>query len=202
MLEFWLRKLQINEISKVVVNTHHLADLVVSEIIQSNISSDVQVFHENKLLGTAGTLLANLELTFDSDVLVLHCDNFSDIDISDFLSAHNLRHRECLITMAIFETNNVQMSGMVETDEDGIVRKLIEKPKYSDLTMANAALYIFDKRALNEILEKYGNAKDIVNDILIHFIGRIQTYSWSGFHMDMGSLENLKIIRDKFESKS
>jgi mannose-1-phosphate guanylyltransferase len=201
MLEFWLRKLQINEISTVVVNTHHLADLVINEINQSNTSNNVQIFHEHKLLGTAGTLLANLDSTLDSEVIVVHCDNFSDIDIGDFLSAHRKRHRECLITMAIFETNNVQMSGMIEIDEDGIARKFIEKPRHSELTMANAAVYIFDKQALNEIHEKYCGAQEIVNDILIHFIGRIQTYSWPGFHMDMGTLENLKTIRDRYESK-
>lgn len=201
MLEFWLRKLQINEISTVVVNTHHLADLVISEINKSKTSTDVQIFHEHKLLGTAGTLLANLESTLDSEMLVVHCDNFSDIDIGDFLSAHSQRHKECLITMAIFETNNVQMSGMIEIDEDGIVRKFIEKPRYSELTMANAAIYVFDKRALNEICDKYDDAEDIASDILIHFMGRIQTYSCSRFHMDMGTLENLKIIRDKFDSK-
>jgi len=199
MLEFWLRKLQIIEVSKVVVNTHHFSELVTNEINELNLTKDVQIFHEEELLGTAGTLLANLEPTLDSDLLVVHCDNYSEIDLDNFLRMHGQRNRECVITMAIFKTNNVQMSGMVETNETNIICNFIEKPMYSELTMANAAIYIFDKQALKEIRKKYVDALDIARDILPNFIGRIQAYSITGFHMDMGTIENLAMICDRFE---
>jgi mannose-1-phosphate guanylyltransferase len=199
MLEFWLRKLEIIEVSKVVVNTHHFSELVSNEISVINVARRVQIFHEEELLGTAGTLLANLEPTLDSDLLVLHCDNYSEIDLLDFIRMHSQRNRECVITMAIFETDNVQMSGMIETDETNIVCNFIEKPMYSELTMANAAIYIFDKQALKEIRKKHVDALDIARDILPNFIGRIQAYSIKGFHMDMGTPENLEIIRKKLE---
>jgi len=199
MLEFWLRKLERIEVSKVVVNTHHFSELVSNEINVINVTRKVQIVHEEELLGTAGTLLANLEPTFDSDLLVVHCDNYSEIDLDDFIRMHSQRNSECVITMAIFKTNNVQMSGMVETDETNTICNFIEKPMYSELTMANAAIYIFDKQALKEIRKKYVDALDIARDILPNFIGRIQAYSITGFHMDMGTTENLAMIRDRFE---
>jgi len=199
MLEFWIRKLERIEVSKVVVNTHHFSELVSNEINVINVTRKIQIFHEEELLGTAGTLLANLEPTLDSDLLVIHCDNYSEIDLDDFIRMHSQRDRECVITMAIFKTNNVQMSGMVETDETNTICNFIEKPMYSELTMANAAIYIFDKQALEEIRKKYVDALDIARDILPNFIGRIQAYSITGFHMDMGTIENLAIIRDRFE---
>ena len=121
------------------------------------------------------------------------------VDLEDFIEAHNNRDSICSISVAIFETNNVQMSGMVDMDEDNIIREFIEKPMYSELTMANAAIYIFDKQAVKEIRKKYVDALDIARDILPNFIGRIQAYSITGFHMDMGTIENLAMIRDRFE---
>ena len=199
MLEFWLRKLAIQQISYIIVNTHHFADLVTREIRNSSIKKEIEIFHEDDLLGTAGTLLANLSPELESEILVVHCDNYSDININDFLVAHSQRNPECVITMAIFRTNNVQMSGMVETDMNGIVQKFVEKPEHSELTMANAAIYLFDKRAVNEIRVKYLNAHDIAKDILPHFVGRIQAYGIAEFHMDMGTIDNLTLIRSRFE---
>jgi mannose-1-phosphate guanylyltransferase len=199
MLEFWLRKLNIKSLSPVVVNTHHFAQEVNNKINEINLTERVEIFHEKKLLGTAGTLRAIAEPTSETEILVVHCDNYSEIDIEEFLRAHRNRNEKCSISMAVFETSNVQMSGMVNMDEDNIVRDFIEKPLYSDLTQANAAIYAFDPRAVKEICEKFSNAEDIARDILPHFVGRIQAYRFEGFHMDMGILENLKTIKDIFQ---
>jgi mannose-1-phosphate guanylyltransferase len=198
MLEFWLRKLDKKAISTIVVNTHHFAQKVKNEIYKIDLTGRVQIFHEKKLLGTAGTLLSVANPIMDPEVLVIHCDNYSEIDLEDFLNAHSSRNKKCLISMAIFKTNNVQMSGMVEVDKDNIIREFIEKPAHSDLTHANAAIYAFDHLAIKEICKRFPNAEDISKDILPHFVGRIQAYKFEGFHMDMGTLENLKVIQSSF----
>jgi NDP-sugar pyrophosphorylase family protein len=88
---------------------------------------------------------------------------------------------------------------MVGIDGDGVVRDFTEKPDFSNLTMANAAVYAFDLDAIQEILIKHTFANDIARDILPHFLGRIQTFEIQGFHMDMGTLENLNLVRNRFE---
>lgn len=198
MLEFWLRKLDISTVESVIVNTHHFAQKVETEINKIDTTKKIQIFHEENLLGTAGTLLSIVDPMTDNDILVIHCDNYSDIDLEDFLSSHKSRNKQCLITMAIFETNNVQMSGMVQIDEDNIVWEFIEKPVQSDLTSANGAIYAFDPLAIEEIQQKFPNSEDIAKDVLPHFTGRIQAYKFKGFHMDMGTLENLKTIKDRY----
>jgi mannose-1-phosphate guanylyltransferase len=202
MLEFWLQKLDKKSVSSIVVNTHHFAHLVKDEINKISHRGKVQIFQEKKLLGTAGTLLAIADPALDTELLVVHCDNFSEIDIEDFLKAHRNRDKKCSITMATFETGNVQMSGMVDMDGDNIIREFIEKPMHSDLTQANAAIYAFDQLAVSELREKFYGAVDIARDILPHFVGRIQGYRVKGFHMDMGTLENLREIQDKFQKVS
>lgn len=199
MLEFWLRKLDLQSISSIVVNTHHFAQKVRDEISKIRPAKELSIFHEEKLLGTAGTLLATTQLISDTEILVLHCDNYSEIEIDDFIKAHNNRNKICSISMAVFETNNVQMSGMVDLEENSIISKFIEKPIYSDLTQANAAIYAFDQHALKEICDNFSNAEDIARDILPHFVGRIHAYKINGFHMDMGTLENLKIVEERFK---
>ncbi len=199
MLEFWLQKLNTKSITSILVNTHHFADKVKKEIHEVLIDKEIQIFHEESLLGTAGTLSAIARLNPSSELLVVHSDNFSEIVMEDFLNAHNERNKNCSITIAIFKTNNIQMSGMVEIDGDGVVRDFTEKPVFSNLTMANAAVYAFDLDAIQEILIKHTFANDIARDILPHFLGRIQTFEIQGFHMDMGTMENLNLVRNRFE---
>ena len=100
MLEFWLRKLELNSIACIVVNTHHFADKVEHEIGKIYVRNKIEIFHEEVLLGTAGTLIANITSNLNSDVLVVHCDNYSGIDLEDFLRAHNNRRQDCVVTMA------------------------------------------------------------------------------------------------------
>jgi len=199
MLEFWLQKLNTKSISSILVNTHHFADKVKKEIHDVLIDKEIQIFHEETLLGTAGTLSAIARLNPYSELLVVHCDNFSEIVMEDFLNAHNERNKNCSITIAIFKTNNIQMSGMVRIDGDGVVQDFTEKPVFSNLTMANAAVYAFDLDAIQEILMKHTFANDIARDVLPHFLGRIQTFEIQGFHMDMGTIENLNLVRNRFE---
>ena len=200
MLGFWLQKLNTKSITSILVNTHHFADKVKKEIHELLIDKEIHIFHEDTLLGTAGTLNAVAKLNPSSELLVVHSDNFSEIVMEDFLKAHNERNKNCSITIAIFKTNNIQMSGMVGIDGEGVVQDFTEKPFFSNLTLANAAVYAFDLDAIEEILLEHTFANDIARDILPHFLGRIQTFEIQGFHMDMGTMENLNLVRNRFEA--
>lgn len=89
----------------------------------------------------------------------------------------------------------------VNSDENGVICKLEEKPEKSKLIWANAAIYIFDVLAIQEMQEKYSDAQEITVDILDKFIGRMQAFQIEGFHMDMGTHENLRFVRKKLEKK-
>ena len=60
ILQEWIEKLEKIETQKVLINTHYLHEKVNKFLeIQDFSKIEIDIFHEEKLLGTAGTLIAN-----------------------------------------------------------------------------------------------------------------------------------------------
>ena len=60
ILEHWLNKLEEINTERILINTHYLADKVNNFLNYDYLqNTKIQKFHENQLLGTAGTLIAN-----------------------------------------------------------------------------------------------------------------------------------------------
>ena len=76
----------------------------------------VSTFYEKSLLGTAGTLLENLDFFKDSLGLLIHADNYTDDSLNDFISRHLSKPEDCLLTMLTFKTDNPSSCGIVEKD--------------------------------------------------------------------------------------
>ena len=76
--------------------------------------------------------------------MVIHADNLSQFSVDEFISSHKKRARKCIMTMMIFETDQPENSGIVETDSDGVVVKFHEKVENPPGNLANGAVYIFE----------------------------------------------------------
>jgi mannose-1-phosphate guanylyltransferase len=102
----------------------------------------IKLVHENDLLGTAGTLIENLEFFQGEDGLLTHADNYCLADFSAFESAHKNRPPGCVMTMMTFRTDDPSSCGIVELDESGIVIEFHEKVGKPQVTLL-MELYIF-----------------------------------------------------------
>lgn len=191
MLSFWLNKLECSGLKEVFVNTHHYAEMVSGEIEKFSGNMQVHVRYEEILLGTAGTVIKNANDLSDSDALVIHCDNYSLIDLVEMFQFHRNRPIDIHVTMGVFKTKNVSGSGMVNFDADNRLLEFIEKPVTSNLEWANAAVYIFDKEVLSQASQEYLNAFDIAKDLIPRLLNQIQVYRINQLHMDMGTVEAL-----------
>lgn len=61
LLQIWIERLTGSGIGPFLINTHYLAEQVNALIGSSPFKDKVTLVHENKLLGTAGTLIDNLD---------------------------------------------------------------------------------------------------------------------------------------------
>ena len=61
LLDYWIEKLVNAGVYKILVNTHWLANKVEDYILTSKWAKYVDLVYEDKLLGTGGTLLNNIE---------------------------------------------------------------------------------------------------------------------------------------------
>ena len=128
VLEWWLKHLELIKCEKVIINTHYHADKV-SDFLKNYNQAQLQVIekYESKLLGTAGTLVANADFFQESTGILIHADNATDTDLNQLIKAHRNRPKCCILTMLTFTTDEPQNCGIVETDSDGVVQHFYEK---------------------------------------------------------------------------
>jgi mannose-1-phosphate guanylyltransferase len=189
LLEYWLRTLEAAGIERILVNTHHHADLVQAYVSHSPWASRVKLVHEEQLLGTGGTLVANAAHFRHGAMLVAHADNLSLFDAREFSDAHELRPLPAQLTMMTFATNDPSSCGIVTTDARGLVDGFFEKVANPPGNRANAAVYVFEPAVLEFALALRRSTLDISTEVLPNFIGRMWTWHNKAYHRDIGTLD-------------
>jgi mannose-1-phosphate guanylyltransferase len=187
LLGIWLERLTKAGMGPFLVNTHHLSDKVFSFIHASSFRDQVDIINEQLLLGTAGTLIDNLDFFKGQDGMLIHADNYCLEDISAFIYSHLNRPSECLITMMIFESDTPSSCGIVELDKRGVVIGFHEKVVNPPGNLANGAVYILSAKFLNWLANNNQNYKDFSTEVLPQLVGRIYTHQTSDIFIDIGS---------------
>ena len=124
LLDIWIQKLVECGVREARINTHALAKVVRAHIAQINAEGWLRLVeaYEPVLLGSAGTVTANVNLADDADeVLVIYADNFSDIDLRPLIAFHR-QHGDPL-TMVLFRRPTpqlVELSNWTRKDESSL----------------------------------------------------------------------------------
>ena len=155
----------------------------------SNLGTRLTYCVESSPLGTAGAV-KNAEQYLDNTFIALNGDIFTDLDISDMLSFH--RHKKAKATIALTWVDNPCAFGAVETDDDGRVRRFIEKPSPDQVTTnwINAGLYILEPEVLKHVPpgSHYMFEKGLF-PLLLELGEPVYGYHFSDYWLDMGTPE-------------
>ena len=196
ILEHWLNKLDYIGVENILINTHYLADKVNYFLDnQYFLNKKIYRFHEEILLGTAGTLIANSKFFLNSIGIMIHTDNFTNMKLNNLVEAHQNRPNNCLITMLTFSTNNPKNCGIVEVDQEGIVQAFHEKVENPPGNIANGAIYIFENDFLDWLKNNHPKASDFSIEVLPFLIGKIFTYHTTMTYIDIGTIKALNEAR-------
>ena len=194
LLDYWIDALAAAGVTAARVNTHAHAEKVREYITRVNASGRLRLSetHEPKLLGSAGTIAANVDLAEDDDdVIVVYADNFSDVDLGRMLAFH--RDHGDPLTMLLFRAPEPSACGIAELDEHGRIVSFVEKPSEPKSDLANGGVYIATADAYREIAAM--RAFDIGFEVLPRFVGRMRGWPWEGYHLDIGTPEALAKAR-------
>lgn len=194
LLEFWFDRLERAHIGPLLVNTHYLAKQVEEFINASPHRDQVKIVFEHELLGTAGTLIANLDFFQGQDGMLIHADNYCLADLSAFQQAHRNRPPECLLTMMTFRTDEPSSCGIVELNEDGVVISFHEKISKPPGNLANGAVYILSSELLHRLATDLHLVKDFSTEVLSSLLGRIYSYETTEIFLDIGTPENYEKV--------
>lgn len=152
----------------------------------SHLGVEIEYLEENKRLGTAGalSLMENPPL---EPLIVMNADVMTNLDFGELINHHV--QEQATATMCLREYQEIIPFGVVETDSDGAIKALKEKPKYT--FKVNAGIYVLNTTALKLIpKETFFDMPTLFEDILEND-GKCSSYNILGYWMDLGRKEDL-----------
>lgn len=185
-------------ITEMTVNTHYLSEMVALHLRQSFENLNIRIVFEPKLLGTAGTLKANIEWLAVDDFIVMHADNFFT-DTLFALTMNDLKPGN-LVRASTFITNDPKNCGVFTISEDNYVISFDEKKQHAKSNIANAAIYRFSKKTVNLVSNLNLNETDISLHVLPLVLNKIELASLKGDFIDIGTESGLKLANNLAQS--
>ena len=199
LLDIWLDAFDRAGVDEVLVNLHHLPDVVRRHLAARTGPPLVRTFFEPELLGSAGTLLANREWVEAEDFfLACYADNLTDFDLRSLIDAH--REHGATATWTVFHSANPSAGGVVELDATGRVIGFVEKPSQPVSDLTNAGMYAFDPRVLDEI--DGALPSDIGYNLLPRLVGRARAVLVEGYFRDVGTAEAYRRAREEWPARA
>jgi mannose-1-phosphate guanylyltransferase len=189
ILQIWFDLCRWYGIDEVLINLHSHAEVVRKFIEKNKNGLNVHLFEEETLLGSAGTLLANRRwVSQDTSFWVFYADVLTTADMNQML----VFHRGCgqIATIGVYEVPDPTRCGIVQTDEEGIVRDFVEKPAVPFSRLAFSGLMLATPALLDLIPEQC--PVDLGFHVLPCLVGRMAAYRISDFLIDIGTMETYR----------
>jgi mannose-1-phosphate guanylyltransferase len=186
-----LRLLGRHGLTEVVINLHHLPDVITGYFGDgAGLGMDITYSFEPELLGTAGGVKNNAGFLGGGTFLVMSGDALTDIDLTGLVSAH--RRTGSVATMAVKEVPDPSLYGVVVANDSGRVVGFQEKPTRDEARsrLCNCGIYVFEPEVLSHIppdqFDDFGRRlfPDLLREGVPFHAHAISTY-WS----DVGNLK-------------
>jgi mannose-1-phosphate guanylyltransferase len=186
LLQIWLELLEDYGVEEVLINTHYLPDCVRLFASGWLGTPKVRLSHEEKLLGSAGTIESNWDFVKDEEsFLVCNSDNLTDIDLGKLVQFH--QGHSGLVTLSLFRSETPRNCGIVEIDQKGHVFDFEEKPNAPRSSLANGGIYVMRSGVRSRLPPK--KPSDIGYDLLPQCLGEMYGWLWEGLLIDIGTQE-------------
>jgi mannose-1-phosphate guanylyltransferase len=198
LLDIWLDAFERAGVDEVLVNLHHLPDVVRAHLASRTAPPMVRTFFEPELLGSAGTLIANRQWVAGEELfLACYADNLTDFDLRSLIGAH--REHGAIATLTVFHSEQPSSGGVVELDHAGRVIGFVEKPSEPVSDLTNAGLYAFHPAVLDEIDGL--PPSDIGYDLLPRLVGRARAVLVEGYFRDIGTTDAYRRAREEWPTR-
>ncbi len=191
LLGRWFDLLAEHGVTRVLTNTHHLAEQVRDYLADVGAPVEVELAHEEELLGSAGTLRRNRGFVAGEETfLVIYADNASTVDLGALVAAHR---PGATATLGLFRVPDPECRGVIELDPDGAVVSFEEKPEQPKSDLAWAGILVGTPALLDAIPEEV--PCDLGYDVLPRLVGQMRAIEVTGYHRDVGTSESYEQAR-------
>ena len=150
--------------------------------------------------GTANAVYQNLSFCDQYDpeyLLILSGDHIYKMDYRDMLRRHIETNAAATIAVIQVPLEEASRFGIMNTDENGVIKEFEEKPKQPKSTLASMGIYIFTYKKLREYLiedaadpnSSYDFGKNIIPTMLDRG-ERMVAYRFDGYWKDVGTISS------------
>ena len=196
ILDLMIRRLALGGVRRLTIAVCHLARQVEERIGDgSRYGMRIDYFHEEKPLGTAGSLALIPDLS--SPFLVLNGDILTDLDFSELAAFHE--RSKAVLTIATQKRIQRIDFGAVELNGDHLVKSFREKPEVEYL--ASLGISMADPRVVERIPR--GEPMDLPELVgaLIGQNERVSAFPFDGYWRDLGSPREYELANEDLESR-
>lgn len=192
LLDYWLSSLKQINAKNIYINAHYRVEILRDYVRRPRFRNWVKLLYERELAGTAGTIRNNKDTFYNKPLLLIHSDNWCELDLQSFIEdSQNQKDDKILFSMVTFNSLNPKSCGIVTIDKKSVVTQFQEKTEVPISNLANGAVYFLSAELVNWICNNQF-ANDFSLDVIPKFIGRILTWHNTGYHRDIGTIEELK----------
>jgi mannose-1-phosphate guanylyltransferase len=202
LLEIWIGLFERNSVKEVLINTHHLSEMVKNFLKSLQSPVNIQTVHEKRLLGSGGTVLANRDFVNDQeDFIIAYADNLTNINLQDMVEHHRrFRRKGGILTMGLFHAPDPSACGIAELDSKRKIVAFTEKPINPASDLANGGIYVVS----NEIFRFFPESvpEDSILDFGFHIlpklVGQMYGYEILDYLKDIGTIDALEAARKEW----
>src|SRR5262245_3335624 len=142
---------QVPEIDEVILSLNYQPRRI-EEIFGDGADLGIKIRYvvEPAPLGTAGAVKYACDNLTES-VVVFNGDILTEIDLAAVIRLH--RERKARATIVLTPVDNPSAFGLVETDDDGNIKRFVEKPRPEEITTnnINAGIYVLEPDTFDRI---------------------------------------------------
>ena len=197
MLQHVLRLLQRHGVTDAVITVQFLASLVRSYTGDgSELGMNLTYSSEDAPLGTAGSVKNAEGALRGGTFLVISGDAITDMDLTALIEHH--RTAGAMVTVGLARVDDPVEYGGVLLDEEGRVRRLVEKPSWGKVVsdLVNTGIYVMEPAVLDMMAG--GTTLDWAADVLPrllrageHVAGFVSDAYWE----DVGTLDRYRSVQ-------
>ena len=187
LLDIWLDLCARSGITEILINLHAHAQPIEQHLLRSDSPVSVRLVHEDRLLGSAGTIAANRAwVGSDSAFWILYSDVLTNTNLRRMSEFHS-RHGG-IATLGLCQVPDPSSCGVAITDETGVIIDFEEKPQTPRGNWVFSGLMVAGPRIFELIPTSI--PADIAFHVLPHLLGKMVAYPIADYLLDIGTLPN------------
>jgi mannose-1-phosphate guanylyltransferase len=187
LLDIWLDLCARCGITEVLINLHAHSQHIEQHLQRGGSPVNVRLVHEDRLLGSAGTLAANQAwIGSDSAFWVLYSDVLTNTNLRSMSEFHS-RHGG-VATLGLYRVPDPSLCGVAVTDHSGVIIDFEEKPQNPRTNWVFSGLMVAGPHLFDLIPPCI--PADIAFDVLPRLVGKMLAYPIADYLLDIGTLPN------------